>query len=211
MPCANYVKLCTLGVLALGVSLVSWIVMMCVVNKLFELLEFVFDSVYVDLQYDEISLAFIVVSVVIWSSLLCLWGCRGTLCGYGGCCDCDACTVVCVAWVSAERVWWCEVDGNASVEDGWGVESAGHVGGTRGSGVVYNAADVLWMSVVLEVWGVGGVCEMCMCLARGGVGGAGGEWMRGLGLGFTNPVGTGGVLDVCLCFGCGGVGAVDGE
>ena len=34
----------------------------------------------------------------------------------------------------------------------------------------------------------------------------GGEWMRGLGLGFTNPVGTGGVLDVCLCFGSGGVG-----
>ena len=34
----------------------------------------------------------------------------------------------------------------------------------------------------------------------------GGEWMGGLGLGFTNPVGTGGVLDVCLCFGCGGVG-----
>ena len=30
--------------------------------------------------------------------------------------------------------------------------------------------------------------------------------MRGLGLGFTNPVGTGGVLDVYLCFGCGGVG-----
>ena len=34
----------------------------------------------------------------------------------------------------------------------------------------------------------------------------GGEWMRELGLGFTNPVGTGGVLDTCLCFGCGGVG-----
>ena len=47
---------------------------------------------------------------------------------------------------------------------------------------------------------------MCMCLARGGVGGEGGEWMRGLGLDVTNPVGTGGVLDVCLCFGCGGVG-----
>ena len=29
---------------------------MCVVNKQFELLKFVFDSVYVDLQYDEISL-----------------------------------------------------------------------------------------------------------------------------------------------------------
>ena len=39
----------------------------------------------------------------------------------------------------------------------------------------------------------------------------GGEWMRGLGLGLTNPVGTGRVLDVCLCFGCGGVGGVAGE
>ena len=36
---------------------------MCVVNKQFELLEFVFDSVYVDLQYDEISLTFTAVSV----------------------------------------------------------------------------------------------------------------------------------------------------
>ena len=32
--------------------------------------------------------------------------------------------------------------------------------------------------------------------------------MRGLGLGFTNPVGTGGVWDACLC--CGGVGALLG-
>ena len=32
---------------------------MCVVNKQFELLEFVFDSVYVDLEYDKISLTFI--------------------------------------------------------------------------------------------------------------------------------------------------------
>ena len=57
------------------------------------------------------------------------------------------------------------------------------------------------------VRGVGGVCDMCMSLARGGVGGEGGECMRvQLGLGFTNPVGTGGVLDMCLCFGCGGVG-----
>ena len=37
------------------------------------------------------------------------------------------------------------------------------------------------------------------------------EWMRELGLGFTNSVGTGGVLDMCLCFGCGGVGGVGGE
>ena len=36
---------------------------MCVVNKQFKLIEFVFDSVYVDLQYDEISLSFTAVSV----------------------------------------------------------------------------------------------------------------------------------------------------
>ena len=34
--------------------------------------------------------------------------------------------------------------------------------------------------------------------------------MRGLGLGFTNPVRTGGVLDVCMCSGYGGVGGVGG-
>ena len=66
-----------------------------------------------------------------------------------------------------------------------------------------STGDGFEMSVVRSV---GGVCDMCMCLARGGMGGEGGEWMRELGLGFTNPVGTGGVLDVCLCYGCGGVG-----
>ena len=60
--------------------------------------------------------------------------------------------------------------------------------GTRGSGVLSSTCDVLGMSVVR---GVGGVCDMCMYLGRGGVGGEGGEWMRELGLGFTNPVGTG--------------------
>ena len=50
---------------------------MCVVIMQFELLEFVFDSVYIDLQYDEISrslllLCHCVVSVVMWSSLVCL-------------------------------------------------------------------------------------------------------------------------------------------
>ena len=89
--------------------------------------------------------------------------------------------------------------------------SAGHVGGTRGSGIVSSTADVLWMSVVRGMRGVGGVCTMCMCLARGGEGGEGEEWMRGLGLGLTNPLGTGEVLDVCLYFGCGGVGGVGGE
>ena len=47
-------------------------VCMCVVNKQFELLEFVSESVYVDLQYDEISLILLlglcvcVVLVVLW-------------------------------------------------------------------------------------------------------------------------------------------------
>ena len=48
--------------------------------------------------------------------------------------------------------------------------SAGHVGGTRGSGIVSSAADVIWMNVVRGMRGVGGVSEMCMCLAQGGVG-----------------------------------------
>ena len=37
------------------------------------------------------------------------------------------------------------------------------------------------------------------------------EWMRGLGLGITNPVGTGGVLYICLCLGCCGEGSVGGK
>ena len=52
--------------------------------------------------------------------------------------------------------------------------------GTRGSGVLSSTGDVL-------VRGVGGVCDMCLAW-----GCEGGEWMRELGLGFTNPVGTGG-------------------
>ena len=62
--------------------------------------------------------------------------------------------------------------------------------GTRGSDIVSSAPDVLWMSVVCGMRGVGGLCEMCMCLARGGVGGVG---VRGLGLDLTNAVGTWGI------------------
>ena len=47
--------------------------------------------------------------------------------------------------------------------------------GTRSSGVLSSTGDVL-------VRGVGRVRDMCMCLARGGVGGEGSEWMRELGL-----------------------------
>ena len=46
----------------------------------------------------------------------------------------------------------------------------------------------------------------CVCVWLGRHVWRGGEWMRGLGLDFINPVGTGGVLDVCLWFGCDGVG-----
>ena len=57
-------------------------------------------------------------------------------------------------------------DGNAGVGAGGGVVavSAGceYIGGTRGSGAVSTADDVLEMSVVR---GVCEVCEMCMCLA----------------------------------------------
>ena len=57
-------------------------------------------SVYVLLKYNDIYLTFTagVVSVVMWSSFVCL----GTLCG--GCGDCDACAVICVGCEYAERV-----------------------------------------------------------------------------------------------------------
>ena len=43
------------------------------------------------------------------------------------------------------------------------------MGGTRGSGIVSSINNVLEMSVVREVRGVGVVCEMCMCLSWGEV------------------------------------------
>ena len=55
------VKLCIFGVFSFRGELGFLncdAVCMCVVNKQFELLEFVSESVYVDLQYDEISLTF---------------------------------------------------------------------------------------------------------------------------------------------------------
>ena len=81
--------------------------------------------------------------------------------------------------------------------------SAGHVCCTRGSGMVSNAADMLWMSLVRGMTRVGGVCEICMCFARGGMGG---EGVSGFGL--YQSCGKGGVLDVSLCLSCGSVGGV---
>ena len=94
--------------------------------------------------------------------------------GCSGCGNCDVCTVflscMCVCCenvrVRAMLVW-----GPGKV---WVAVSA-YIGGTRGSGVLSIAGDVLEMSVVR---GVGGVCDMCMCFAWGGLGGEGGEWMR---------------------------------
>ena len=103
----------------------------------------------------------------------------------------------------------CEGDSSAGVGFGGGVVAvSAYMGGTRGSDVLASTRDVLEISVVRDV---GGVYDMCMCLARGGVGGVGGEWVTGLGLGFTNSGGTWGKWDMCHCFGCGGVGGVGGE
>ena len=68
-------------------------------------------------------------------------------------------------------VWGCEGDGNAGVGSGGSlVVVSACMSGTRGSGVLSSTGDVLEMS---GVRGVGGVCDMCMCLARDGVGGEG--------------------------------------
>ena len=45
------------------------------------------------------------------------------------------------------------------------VAVSAYMGGTCGSGVLSSAVDVLEMSVVR---GVGGGCDMCICLAWGG-------------------------------------------
>ena len=62
------------------------------------------------------------------------------------------------AKVTAMLVWG---DGGSVV-----VVSAGHIGGTRGSGIVSSSADELEMSVVRGMRGFCGLCEMCMCWTR---------------------------------------------
>ena len=66
---------------------------------------------------------------------------------------------------------------------------------TRCSGVLSSTGDVLAIGVVR---GVGGVCDMCICLVRGCVGGEGGEWMRELG--WALPILWGqGECRTCVC------------
>ena len=75
--------------------------------------------------------------------------------------ECEAVRVTTMLVWGMDEVWlWC----------------AGHVCGTRSSGIVSSAADVIWMSVVRGMRGVGGVCEMFglrwfWC--------GGGEWLVG--------------------------------
>ena len=64
----------------------------------------------------------------------------------------------------AARLLGCEGDGNAAVgSEGGVVAVSAYMGGTRGSGVLASACDVLEMSVVRGVWyvfgsGRGGRC-----------------------------------------------------
>ena len=135
-------------------------------NKQYEFIEFVFEYVYVDLQYDEIFLTLLLgLSLLSCSSPWSVCGCRGTLCCWCGCCgDCDACTDVCVACMYSEIMLGCEGDGNAGVVFGGGVVVvSAYMAGTHGSGDLSSACGMLEMSVVR---GVGGVCDMCMCIVH---------------------------------------------
>ena len=58
------------------------------------------------------------------------------------------------------RVRGCEGDGTAGVGSGGSVVAC--MSGTCGSDILSNTGD-------MRVRGVAGVCDMCMCLARGGV------------------------------------------
>ena len=186
---------------------------MCVVNKQFELLEFIFDSVYVDLQYDEISLTFTAGSV-------CLCGVCSPVVVLGLSVRFSYVIPYVVGVVVAVTVMHVlfvlhvcmlrEYEGAGKVGMGFG-----GICGCREC--VYgwytwfkwlsSACDWLEMSVVR---GVDRVCDICMCFTRGGLGGVGGEWLRRLCLGFTIPGRTWGKWDMCLCFGCGGIGGVGG-
>ena len=158
------VKLCTLFFLGELGFLNCDDIGMCVVNKQFELLDFIFNSVYVDLKYNATYLTFLgLCGVCSHVVVLCLSVILGLLFG-----------------LDVSILKECEGAGNADVGDGGSVTAVRvgyeYMGGTRGSGIVSNATDVLGMGVV--------VCAMCKCLARDG------EWIRGLGLVFINPVET---------------------
>ena len=142
-------KLCTFGVFALGASLISCIGM-CVMNKQFELFEFVFYYVYVVLQYD---LIFTAGSVSLCDVCSRPWSvCEVAVVPYV-----DVVTVMSVLLFVLHvcMLRECEGNGNIGVEGGGVVMvSAGHVDGTRGSGILSSAANILGMSVVCGMRGV---------------------------------------------------------
>ena len=74
-----------------------------------------------------------------------------------------------------ERVRGSDGDGNDVVRAEGNVIAVSvgceYMDGSHGPGFVFTADDVLEISVVCGVKGVCGVCEMCMGLARDGVGG----------------------------------------
>ena len=69
---------------------------MCVVNKQFEILEYVLIPFMLTCNMMRfislllLGLSHCVVYVVMWSSLVRLRGFRGNLCEFGGLCDCDS-------------------------------------------------------------------------------------------------------------------------
>ena len=69
--------------------------------------------------------------------------------------------------------------------------TSGHVGGTRGSGIVSRAYDVLEMSVVRVMRSWGSVRNVYVL----------GSGREASGLGFTNPMGTGGSVGHVSVFG----------
>ena len=121
---------------------------MCVVNKQFEPLEFVMRFFSLLLQGRCACVVCSHVVVLGLSVRLSLYLCRG----YG---NWNACDVV----LNVSMLRKCDGDGNAGGMDGGSVVavSAGHeyVGGTRGSGLVSSATDVVGMSVVRGMRGVG--------------------------------------------------------
>ena len=128
---------------------------MCGVTKQFELLKFVFDSVYVDLQYDEISLTFTAGSVCEVVMVPYVVGARAkAMLVWGqGRCGCGECiygwyTCVCV-WLGA---------GGVGVEwIGFGLYQFGR-----------NVGKVGYVSVFWEGGlGQGVWCDVCVCCESG--------------------------------------------
>ena len=152
-------------------------------------------------DYDEISLTFTAVSLSLccvcsyvvnlglsmrlsWYSMWMRW-LLWQWCVY--CCLC----CVCVSWKSVRvrgwrQCWWMRCSSDECRACEW---------------YTFKYCVQRSWRVVRGMRGGDGVCEMCMYLARGDVGGGG----------LYQSCGNKGSVDVCLCLACGGVGGVGGE